>query len=196
MKLRYQWIPYFYDLFYEEERTGAPIMRPLVFQYEKDETARVCNDEFLLGSRILAAPVVNQGMRQRMVYLPEGIWYDYWTKEKLTGPVWFVREAPLDTCPIYVKAGSIIPMMEPQSYVGEKPLDTLILDVYPGEGSYDHYLDNGEDFAYRDGAYCHYRFNVNEAGEVKGQMLHAGYDRPYRKIVARCLGEIVDVVID
>ena len=67
VKLRYRWIPYIYDLFYEEERTGAPIMRPLVFHYEKDKAAQVCNDEFMLGSRILAAPVVNQGAEKRMV---------------------------------------------------------------------------------------------------------------------------------
>lgn len=189
VKLRYQWIPYFYDLFYEEEKTGAPIMRPLVFHYEKDEAAKVCNDEFMLGSRILAAPVVNQGAERRMVYLPEGEWYDYWTHEKLTGPVWFVREAPLDCCPIYVRAGSVIPVMEPQSYVGEKPSDLLMLEVYPGEGSWDHYLDNGEDFAYREGQYHQYRFTVQEDGGVCGQVIHAGYDRPYRKILFRRAGE-------
>ncbi len=189
VKLRYRWIPYFYDLFHEEERTGAPIMRPLVFHYEKDAAARACNDEFMLGSRILAAPVVNQGAERRMVYLPRGEWYDYWTNEKLTGPVWFVREAPLDCCPIYVKAGSLIPVMEPRSYVGEKPADTLMLEVYPGEGSWDHYLDNGEDFAYRDGQYHQYRFTVQEDGGVCGQVIHAGYNRPYRNILARRAGE-------
>ncbi len=185
VKLRYSWIPYFYDLFYEEERTGAPLMRPLVFHYEKDENARVCNDEFLRGDRSLAAPVVNQGAVRRMVYLPEGKWYDYWTREEYTGPVSFVAEAPLDTCPVYVKAGSVIPTMEPRSYVEEKPLDTLILDVYPGKGSWDHYLDNGEDFAYREGKYHHYRFTVEEDGSVSGKILHAGYEKPYERILVR-----------
>lgn len=189
VKLRYQWIPYFYDLFYEGERTGAPVMRPLVFHCEKDTAALDCNDELLLGSQILAAPVVNQGMSKRMVYLPEGVWYDYWTHEKLAGPVWFVRDAPLEICPIYVKAGSIIPVMEPQSFVGEKPLDTLLLDIYPGEGSYDHYLDNGEDFAYRDGKYHQYRFTVREDGAVSGEVVHAGYEKPYKRILARKFGE-------
>ena len=188
VKLRYHWIPYFYDLFYEEEKTGAPIMRPLVFHYEKDENAWQCNDEFLLGSRILAAPVVSQGMKRRMVYLPEGVWYDYWNGEKVTGPAWIMREAPLDTCPVYVKAGSIIPTMEPQSYVGEKPLDTLILEVYPGEGSCDHYLDNGTDFAYRDGKYHQYRFTVREDGTVAGEIVHAGYEKPYERILVRRFG--------
>lgn len=157
-------------------------MRPLVFHYEKDEVARTCNDEFMLGDRILVAPVVVQGMNNRMVYLPEGEWYDYWTREKIVGPKWFIKDAPLDVCPIYVKAGSVIPMMEDQNYVGEKALDTLILDVFPGVGSYDHYLDNGEDFAYREGKYHHYHFTVDESGKVDWEILHAGYDKPYKEI--------------
>lgn len=180
VKLRYQLIPYLYDLFFQGEKTGAPIMRPLVYHYEKDEAARVCNDEFLVGPNLLVAPVVHQGETRRMVYLPEGQWYDYWTREKITGPVWFIREAPLDVCPIFVKAGSVLPMMEEQSYVGQKE-GTLLLDVFPGEGSWDHYYDNGEDFAYRDGQYHHYRFTVDETGAVTTQILHDGY-KPYDKI--------------
>lgn len=190
VKLRYQWIPYFYDLFFEEEKTGAPIIRPLVFHYEKDEVAKTCNDEFLLGEQILAAPVVYQGMTKRMVYLPEGDWYDYWTYEKLTGPVWIVKDAPIDICPIFVKAGSILPMMELVSYVGEKELDTLILDVYPGKGSCEHYLDNGEDFSYREGRYHQYHFAVDDAGCVTGKIIHDGYEKPYRKILVRRFGQI------
>lgn len=182
VKLRYEWLPYFYDLFHEEEKTGAPIMRPLVFHYQEDETARTCNDEFLVGSQVLVAPVVHPGMRKRMVYLPEGDWYDYWTGEKHAGPIWFIKDAPLDTCPIYVKAGSVIPAMEPMSYVGEKPLDTLLLKVYPGCGVYDHYLDNGEDFAYREGKYHQYRFTVEEDGNVTCQLVHEGYEKPYQNI--------------
>ncbi len=189
VKLHYQWIPYFYDLFFEEEKSGAPIMRPLVFHYEKDDAVKGCNDEFMFGDKILVAPVVFQGMTKRMVYLPEGEWYDYWTKEKHCGPQWLIKDAPIDVCPIYVKAGSIIPMMEPMSYVGEKPLDTLILDVYPGEGSCEHYLDNGEDFDYLEGKYHQYHFSVNGEGDVTGKIVHAGYDKPYRKILVRVLGE-------
>lgn len=180
VKLRYRLIPYLYDLFFEGEKTGAPIMRPLVYHYEKDEAARVCNDEFMVGPNLLVAPVVHQGERRRMVYLPEGQWYDYWTREKIAGPCWFIREAPLDVCPIYVRAGSILPVMEDVSYVGQKE-GMLLLDVFPGEGSWDHYYDNGEDYAYRQGAYHHYRFTVNEAGEVKTELLHSGY-KPYEAI--------------
>ena len=189
VKLRYHWIPYFYDLFHEAEQTGAPVMRPLVFHYEKDETAATCNDEFLLGDRILAAPVVYPGMKKRMVYLPEGVWYDYWTREKLTGPVWLIRDAPLEVCPIYVKAGSVIPAMEPMSYVGEKEEDTLLLDVFPGKGEWDHYTDNGEDFAYREGEYNRYHLVVDEEGLVQCRLDYHGYEKVYRKIRINQLGK-------
>ncbi len=183
VKLRYKLLPYIYDLFFQGEQTGEPIMRPLVYHYEKEEAARGCNDEFLLGENILVAPVVTQGMTKRMVYLPEGIWYDYWTKEKQVGPVWIVKDAPIDVCPMYVKAGSVIPTMEEMSYVGEKELDKLVLEVYAGEGSYNHYLDDGEGFAYREGKYHQYRFTVDAAGNVATEIVKDGYEKPYKEIV-------------
>lgn len=189
VKLRYRLIPYFYDLFREGERTGAPVMCPLVFHYEKDQTARTCNDEFMIGSSILVAPVVTPGTEKRMVYLPEGTWYDYWSNERITGPLWFIKDAPLEVCPVYVRAGSIIPVMEDQSYVGEKPSEDLILEVFPGEGEYDHYLDNGENFDYREGMYHHYRFTVRQDGSVAGEIVHEGYDKPYKRILVRRPGD-------
>lgn len=136
----------------------------------------------MVGDRVLVAPVTQQGARQRLVYLPEGDWYDYWTREKLTGPVSIIRDAPLDVCPVYVKAGSVIPMAPPQSYVGQHEPDTLLLDVYPGQGVWDHYLDDGESFAYREGKYHQYRFTVRADGGVDTEIVHGGYDRPYREI--------------
>ena len=191
--LRYHWIPYLYDLFYEQEHTGAPILRPLVFHYEKDPVAQTCNDQFLFGERILAAPVVNQGAVKRLVYLPKGEWYDYWTGEKLSGENWIIKDAPIDVCPIYVKAGSVIPTMEPMAYVGEKESETLVLEVFPGKGQYEHYLDNGEDFAYREGCYNQYRFTVDDAGTVKGCVIHDGYDKAYKEILASVFGKISKV---
>ncbi len=182
VKLRYRLIPYLYDLFYEHTVTGAPVLRPLVFHYEKDEYARTCNDEFMVGGRLLVAPVVQQGMTKRLVYLPAGEWYDYWTRERFVGPRWMIRDAPLDVLPLYVKAGSILPMMEDQSYVGERVSDTLLLDVFPGEGSWLHYVDDGESFAYEKGLYQIYQLTVVPDGDVQVKILHDGFNRPYRKI--------------
>ena len=137
----------------------------------------------MLGGSILVAPVVEQGMTQKLVYLPEGTWYDFWTKEKVQGGRYFIREAALDVCPIYVKAGSILPMYASRlTTMGEKDQE-LYLDVYPGEGvcEYVHYQDNGEDFQYLEGEYNLYRFQVKN-GELDVQMIHQGYEKKYEKI--------------
>ena len=189
VELRYTLIPYYYDLFWEEEHTGWPILRPLVFQYEDDPETWEMNDQFLIGDRILAAPVLQQGVRRRMVYLPEGVWYDFWTGEAVNGKKAFLRDAPLDTCPLYVKAGSVLPRWPVQQYVGEKEIRELILDVYPGEGECFHYQDDGETFAYREGGYNQYRFRIHPDGEFEAELLHRGYAAPYETLLIRCRGE-------
>ena len=131
----------------------------------------------------MVAPVVQQGITKRMVYLPEGEWYDYWTGECLAGKQWLIKDAPLDICPIYIKAGSILPTMEAVNFVGEKETDTLYLEVFPGKGEYTHYLDNGEDYAYREGKYHKYCFTQKEDGTLTGTILHGGYEKPYQQIV-------------
>ena len=178
VKLRYKLLPYFYDLFYEAEQRGLPIMRPLVLHYEDDANVQNLNDQFMVGEQIIVAPVVNQGQTMRMVYLPEGIWYDYWTREKRNGG-YFLKEAPLDTCPIYIKAGSIIPNFPDMEYVGQKDVKQLTLDVLEGEGSYIHYQDDGESFAYREGEYNQYQFTVHADGRFRIELLHHGYEPIY-----------------
>lgn len=187
--LRYKLLPYLYDLFWECEKNGLPPLRPLVLHYEKDEAVKDLNGEFLFGERILAAPVVEQGMTRKLVYLPEGTWYDYWTGEKLKGKAWRMKEAPLAVCPMYIKAGSVIPNYEPMQYVGEHEMDTLILDVYSGNGRYVHHQDNGEDFAYRKGEYNEYEFVILADGTLKIELVHQGYEKIYKKFVVRHNGK-------
>ena len=127
-------------------------MRPLVMHYEKDPEVWNLNDEFLVGENLLVAPVVTQGATRRMVYLPEGIWYGLFDKREYQGSRYYLIEAPLDTCPVFAKAGTILPVYEVMQYVGERPYDLLKLVVFPGEGRYVHYQDNGTDFLYREGA--------------------------------------------
>ncbi len=189
IKLRYRLLPYLYDLFWECEKNGLPPFRPLVLHYEKDETVKNLNGEFLFGERILAAPVVEQGMSQKLVYLPKGTWYDYWTGEKKKGAAWLMREAPLDVCPLYVKEGSVIPCYEPMQYVGEHEMDTLILDVYSGNGRYVHHQDNGEDFAYQNGGYNEYEFVILADGTLKIELVHQGYEKLYQKFIVRHNGK-------
>ncbi|WP_160675543.1 glycoside hydrolase family 31 protein [Clostridium sp. C8-1-8] len=166
IKLRYKLLPYIYDLMWSGEHSGLPVMRPLLLHYEKDKEVHQINDEFLFGENILVAPILEQGKTVRTVYLPEGKWIDYWTKEVLEGGTYVIKKAPLDICPIYMKAGSIIPNFPEQSYVGEKEIDQLTLDIYPGDVSYSHFVDDKESYNYRNGEYTLYEFMMNYGKET------------------------------
>ena len=199
IQLRYKFLPYLYDLCYEHMCTGLPVLRPLVMHYQEDKNTWECNDEYLVGSSILVAPVIMQGARARMVYLPEGVWVDYWTGERVEGKQYILREAPLELCPIYIKAGSILPTYEKMDSIEPEKIDTLILEYYPAKqvrrgsvsrweesSKYEHYQDNGTDFAYEQGEYNRYLFAFsrehNNGLQIK--MLHEGYERKYKQIKA------------
>ena len=179
IKLRYRLLPYLYDLFWESKDNGLPIIRPLVMHYEHDDKVKEINDQFLFGKNIMVAPVVVQGQRARAIYLPEGTWVDYWTKEVLQGGRFILREVPLEVCPIYVKSGSILPNYPDIHYVGEKVIEELTLDLYEGECEYHHFQDNGEDYDYQDGKYNEYLFRINECKQLEILLLHRGYDILY-----------------
>lgn len=183
LKLRYMLLPYYYDLCKLEEEEGIPMLRPLVLNYEKDDNVKNMNTQFMLGDSILVAPVVEQGMNQKLVYLPEGNWYDFWTREKLEGNRYIIKEAPLDECPMYVKEGSIIPMYAPRLSVSKEKDDALFLAVYSDdcECEYVHYQDNGEDFAYLNGEYNLYSFKYQN-NKLSTKMLHQGYADTYKTI--------------
>ncbi len=193
VKLRYAFIPYIYDLFFEGEKTGLGVMRPLALHYENDPKALRCNTEFLAGENLLVAPVVEPGVVERLVYLPKGDWYDVNTGKKIRGGKSIIASAPLDVLPMYAKAGSIFPNYEEMNYVGEKKLDKLILKVYRGDGEYIHYEDNGEDFAYRQGEYNKYRFTVSEDGTFKGKIVHDGYSKKYKTFIIEFEGKTYKV---
>lgn len=176
VELRYRFLPYIYDLFYQGEQNGLPVMRPLVLHYENDPKTYNLNSEFLVGENILVAPVLEQGATARVVYLPEGTWYDYWTGERIEGGRNILREAPIDVCPMYIRGGSVIPMYEPMQYVGEKPYRKLMLLTTPMGGEWVHFHDNGEDYAYRQGAYTLYRFAVDAEGTLTTTLMHDGYE--------------------
>lgn len=193
IKLRYQMIPYYYDLFFEGESSGLPIVRPLVLHYENDEKVQNLNGQFMVGKNLIVAPVVEQGDTEKMVYLPEGDWYDYWTNEKKSGPTTFIKEAPLDVCPIYVHAGTILPKYEPQNYIGEKKINNLILDIYEGMGTYCHYQDQGENMDYKKGSYNAYQFSIDTDGLFQVKMLHLGYPMVYEAFILYYKGKEVMV---
>lgn len=154
VKLRYRFIPYIYDLAHECEKTGAPIVRPLVYEYPADKHVRNISDEYMLGSFVLVAPVIAPGKEAREVYLPDGDWYDYYTGEKYSGGRYILADAPLDKVPVFIKAGAIIPVADGEIRSTEDITeDKISILTYPGKGSFVHYQDDNETFAYRNGAY-------------------------------------------
>ncbi|SHH60403.1 glycoside hydrolase family 31 protein [Clostridium grantii] len=181
VKLRYKLIPYLYDLMKECESNGLPAMRPLVLHYTDDKNVHELNDEFLFGESILVAPILEQGKNFRAVYLPDGYWIDYWTGEIIKGQNHILKKAELDTCPIYIKKGSIIPNYPELNYIGEKEVDTLTLDIYPGNGNYTHYQDDGSSYNYKNGEFNLYKFTMtkNEDTIIKIEIPHKNYEEFY-----------------
>ena len=175
VRLRYRFIPYIYDLARECERTGEPIVRPLVYEYPHDKMVRNICDEYLLGKFVLVAPVTVPGKFAREVYLPEGEWYDYETNEKYTGGKYILADAPLDKVPVFIRAGAILPVAEGniQSTEDITSENTRIL-TYPGQGTFIHYEDDNETLAYRKGAYNAMEYTLN-GEKLEKKVIHRGY---------------------
>jgi len=185
---RYRLVPYIYDLFYEHTQNGLPLIRPLFMEYPLDPSLETVGDEFLFGSSLLVAPVLDAGVRERLTVFPSGKWYPFAGGEPLIGSQ--KQACPLDECLIYAKEGAIIPLYPSLTKNLDVEPDELILRLFPGNGSFLHYQDNGSDYAYEKGEYNLYLF-TNTNGILSLKLLHEGYPK-YKKIrVISPLGESI-----
>lgn len=187
--LRYSLIPYLYSNAWIMYRTGAPIMRALVFDYQHDLNTYSISDEYLLGTSILVAPVTTKGAQSRTVYLPAGKWYDHWTGKVYTGGRDVLVVTPLDELPLFYKAGAIIPSQDPVQYVDDEPLTHLTLDIYPDSVStLDLYEDDGHTLDYQKGTYTLTAIRC-EANSQETRLFFreekAGYELPERTYTIR-----------
>jgi len=149
LKLRYQLLPYTYSVAYQSYQTGAPYMRALFMDFTGDPRAADIPDEYMYGPAFLVAPVTEQGATQRAVYLPAGCdWYNYWTNERMHGGQTITTDASIDTLPLFVRAGSIVPMgAEVES--AQEPQTIASVRVYPGaNASFILFRDDGKTYAY------------------------------------------------
>jgi alpha-glucosidase/alpha-D-xyloside xylohydrolase len=143
-ELRYQLLPYTYTLTREAYDTGMPLMRALWLHYPSDNQARGQSQEYLWGRDLLIAPVYEQGATSRDVYLPQGVWYDWWNNARHEGGRNVTREVDLATMPIFARAGSIIPLDPVRQYTGEQVDGPTTLKVYRGaDGQFTMYADDG-----------------------------------------------------
>ena len=167
-KLRYRLFPYIYSLAWKVTSEGYTIMRGLPFDYRTDATVRDVSNEFMFGPAFLVCPVTSQAADvTRAVYLPAGGWFDFWTGASLSGGETVPNaDAPLDKIPLYIRAGSIVPMGPEISYA-DTAADPIELRVYTGtDGSFNLYEDEGDGYDYEKGAYATIPITWNEATQI------------------------------
>ena len=149
LRLRYELLPYIYSLGYQTWLTGAPFMRALALDFPGDQKVAELGDEYMFGPAFLVAPVSDQGETSKQVYLPAGTdWYNYWTGERMKGGQTIEAAAPIETIPLFVKAGSIIPLGSAIENTHEKQAIAKV-KVYPGaDADFTLFDDDGTSDAY------------------------------------------------
>jgi alpha-glucosidase (family GH31 glycosyl hydrolase) len=154
LNLRYQLLPYLYSAMAQSHATGLPLIRSLWLSYPEDPRASAMSDQYLWGESILVSPVLEAGAIHRITYLPRGQWWDYWTNDRVEGGKEVTREVDLETIPLYIKAGTILPVGPVKQYAQEPSAEPLILRIYPGaDAAMALYQDDGISFAYLKGQF-------------------------------------------
>jgi alpha-glucosidase/alpha-D-xyloside xylohydrolase len=198
LELRYRMLPYTYSAVRECTLTGMPVMRSLWLHYPDDPAAVARGDEYLWGRDILVAPVVERGATTRVVYLPRGDWWDFWTGERVTGGREITRAVDLETTPLYVRAGAILPLGPVKQFTDEKVEGPLSISVYAGgDASFLLYEDDGNSFNYRRGEWMGIQMRWNDARRILKLELAEGSRMvgPGRRDIEVKLGEAVRKVM-
>jgi alpha-glucosidase (family GH31 glycosyl hydrolase) len=176
LELRYRLLPYNYTLAWENHRTGMPLARPLFIADDYILQLADVTETYLWGDAFAVSPVLAAGRTQQSVRLPAGEWYNFWTDELVSGGRTITAEAPLELIPVFVRAGSVVPMAMPALNSEAQPRDTIALAVYPrhgASGSGSMYEDDGATTAYLGGAYSlsTYDIQVRDSGGMLSALL-------------------------
>ncbi|MDM0576307.1 glycoside hydrolase family 31 protein [Clostridium perfringens] len=174
IELRYELLPYIYDLYYISHKEGLPIFRPMIMEYEKDMNLLNMREQFMLGENMIVAPVLYEGERSKTVYLPKGIWFNYFTMEKLQGGKWYKLPCELDEILVFVKEGAIIPTYNKKfRNVKERPKN-ILLKVFGENAKGFHYNDDGHTMEYLEGKYTYMDIKVVD-GKEELKLINNGY---------------------
>ncbi len=169
IELRYELLPYIYTAFWKYIEHGTPILKSLVMYDQSDVQTHYRTDEFIFGEKILVCPINEPNAKGRRMYIPKGIWFDYWSNTVLKGGKEYWIDADLDSMPIFIKAGAVIARNPIQQYVGEKEITELTLDCYyiDGEDKSNLYEDDNDGYGYKKGDFSRRTFrNVGKDGEI------------------------------
>jgi len=165
--LRYRLMPYIYSVAWRTTNEGYTVMRPLVMNFRSDTRAQNVADQFLFGPAILVNPVTEPGATARHLYLPDATWYDFWTGSATRGPRAIDSPAPVDRVPLFVRAGSILPLGPDIEFAAEKPANPIELRVYRGaNGEFTLYEDENDTYNYEKGAHTTIPFAWDEAAQT------------------------------
>ena len=164
IELRYKLLPYIYSAFWENHKYGFPILRPIVMVEQEQFNNWFRQDEFTFGDKILICPIFEPGAKGRWLYLPRGDWYYYWTNEIFKGgneDLWL--DVTLETMPLFIRAGSVIPEYAVMQHTGERESDHLNLSIYYSDYLVNSFIyeDHGDTFAYEQDIYTEKKFIVN-----------------------------------
>jgi alpha-glucosidase/alpha-D-xyloside xylohydrolase len=164
LELRYRMLPYIYTAMRETHETGLPMIRALWLHHPDDPAAAARGDEYLWGRDILVAPVFEKGATSRKLYLPRGMWYDFWTEEKIEGGREIERKVELSTIPLFVRAGAVLPLGPVKQYSDEPVNEPLSLVIYSGvNGKTTLYEDDGKTFNHGRGEFMKVEMNWTDA---------------------------------
>jgi alpha-D-xyloside xylohydrolase len=184
INLRYLLLPYIYSTSWDVTANQSSMMRALVMDFAKDKKALDINDQYMFGKSLLVSPVTKpmyskaridgkdtvnvedfSAIKNKEVYLPAGTdWFDFWTGEKLTGGQTVNKAVPMDIIPVYVKAGSILPIGPKVQFASEKNWDNLEIRVYEGNDcKFTLYEDENDNYNYEKGVYSTITFTWNDA---------------------------------
>ncbi|HAT4271707.1 glycoside hydrolase family 31 protein [Clostridium perfringens] len=174
IELRYELLPYIYDLYYISHKEGLPIFRPMIMEYEKDMNLLNMREQFMLGENMIVAPVLYEGERSKTLYLPKGSWFNYFTMEKLQGGKWYKLPCELDEILVFVKEGAIIPTYNKKfRNVKERP-NNILLKVFGENAKGFHYNDDGHSMEYLEGKYTYMDIKVVD-GKEELKLINNGY---------------------
>lgn len=147
LNLRYRLIPYIFSESKVAVEKGLPLLRHLVIDFQNDPTVYHIEDQFMCGRYLLVAPLLTQN-NSRKVYLPEGLWYDFWDGQSIMGKRWITISAPLDKIPVFIRSGTILPLGPAVQHTTEITQQFFSLNIYPGINGDAAYQQFGEDIEY------------------------------------------------
>ena len=167
LNLRYELLPYTYSAAAQSHETGLPLIRALWLSYPNDAQAVLADDTYLWGDSFLVAPVYEKSATERAVYLPSGTWWNYWTGERVEGGKKTNVSVALDTLPLFVKAGAIIPMDPLRQHTAEAASAPTTLHVYPGaDGRSSWYDDDHSSYAFEQRQYMRIQCEWNDGSRT------------------------------